>query len=120
MTAVLPTSSMSGVRKHFWTEVRRLEGGSSSPRKYGLNGCIPATVRSVEVSSGAGISDAEGTRRWPRSSKNERYASRISAGRSFIGGAVSLGSAIAYEAMVAWPTTIAPSIRQAVWPGATP
>ena len=75
---MLPTSSMSGVRKHFWTEVRRLEGGCSSPRKYGLKGCIPATVRSVEVSSGAGISDADGTRRWSRSSKNERYASRIS------------------------------------------
>jgi hypothetical protein len=39
---------------------------------------MPAIVRRVEVSSGAGISDADGTRRCPRSSKNERYASRIS------------------------------------------
>ena len=56
-------------------------GGSSRPRKYGLNGCIPAIVSRVEVSSGAGISDAEGTRRCPRSSKNERKVSRISSER---------------------------------------
>ncbi len=69
---MLPTSSMSGVRKHFWHEARRLPGGVSSPRKYGLKGCIPAIVSRVEVSSGAGISDADGTRRCPRSSKNDR------------------------------------------------
>jgi hypothetical protein len=43
-----------------------------------LNGCIPATVSSVEVSSGAGISEADGSRRWPRSVKKLRYVSRIS------------------------------------------
>ncbi len=69
---MLPTCSMSGVRKHFCESTTRGEGGSASPRKYGLNGCMPATVRSVEVSSGGGISEADGTRRWPRSSKNAR------------------------------------------------
>ena len=66
---MLPTSSMSGVRKQRCDEVSRGAGGSSRPRKYGLNGCMPATLSSVEVSSDAGISDAEGMRRWPRSSK---------------------------------------------------
>ena len=47
-------------------------GRLSSPRKYGLKGCMPAIVSRVEVSSGAGISDAEGMRRWPRSSKKDR------------------------------------------------
>ncbi len=69
---MFPTCSMSGVRKHFWHDVSLGLGGASSPRKYGLKGCIPAIVSSVEVSSGAGISDAEGTRRWPRSSKKDR------------------------------------------------
>jgi hypothetical protein len=48
--AVRPTSSMSGVRKHFWHEVRRGAGGSSTPAKYGLNGCMPAVVSSTEGS----------------------------------------------------------------------
>ncbi len=69
---MLPTCSMSGVRKHFWQEASRWLGGFPSPRKYGLNGCMPAIVSRVEVSSGAGISDAEGTRRCPRCSKNDR------------------------------------------------
>ena len=63
---------MSGVRKHFWHDVTRSRGGFSSPRKYGLNGCMPAIVNRVDVSSGAGISDAEGMRRCPRSSKKDR------------------------------------------------
>jgi len=69
---VLPTSSMSGVRKQRWEDVSRVCGGFSRPKKYGLNGCIPATVSSVEVSSAAGTSDADGMRRWPRSSKKDR------------------------------------------------
>src|SRR5688500_3445822 len=39
---------------------------------------MPAIVSSVEVSSGAGISDPDATRRCPRSSKNARKVSRIS------------------------------------------
>ena len=63
-----PTSSMSGVRKHFCTVVVSGAGGS---RQYGIWGCIPAVVSSVEWSSARGTSDAEGTRRCPLSSKNE-------------------------------------------------
>ena len=48
------------------------------PRKYGFSGCMPATVVSVEVSSGAGTSEALGIRRWPRSAKKARNSSRIS------------------------------------------
>jgi hypothetical protein len=40
----MPTFSMSVVRNVFWQEVNRLDGGSSSPRKYGLKGCMPAVV----------------------------------------------------------------------------
>jgi hypothetical protein len=40
-----------------------LGGGVSRPRKYGLKGCMPATVSRVEVSSGAGIREAEGNLR---------------------------------------------------------
>ena len=45
-----PTFSMSVVRNTFWQEVRRGAGGVSSPLKYGLNGCIPAVVRSTDGS----------------------------------------------------------------------
>src|SRR3954451_12318887 len=74
---------MSTVRKHFWHEVRRCAGGSSSPRKNGLNGCIPAVVSSTDGSYEGGTSDAEAMRRGPRSSKNARKRSLISA--AFIG-----------------------------------
>ena len=40
----MPTFSMSVVRNDFWQEVSLRDGGSSSPRKYGLNGCMPAVV----------------------------------------------------------------------------
>ena len=40
----MPTTSMSTVRKDFWHEVSLRDGGSSSPRKYGLKGCMPAVV----------------------------------------------------------------------------
>src|SRR5437868_1904377 len=73
---------MSTVRKHFWHDVSRWLGGFSSPRKYGLNGCIPAVVSSTEGSYDDGTSDADGTRRWPRSSKNDKYFSRISSART--------------------------------------
>ena len=64
---VLPTSSMSGVRMHFWALVARRNGGLAWPRKYGLNGCIPAFTRS-RVGSSA-ITDADGTTVCPRSEK---------------------------------------------------
>ena len=58
---------MSGVRKHFWHEVSRMCGGVSRPVKYGLSGCIPALMSSVEGSL-RGISEADGCRRWSRCS----------------------------------------------------
>ncbi len=69
---MLPTSSMSVVRKQRWTSVTRGAGGFPWPRKYGLKGCIPAVVSSTEGSCTEGTSDAEGTILCPRSSKNER------------------------------------------------
>ena len=74
-----PTSSMSGVRKHFWRSSCSGAGGCSRPRKYGICGCIPAVVKSVERSSARGMSGDDGQRRWPFSSKKERKPSRISA-----------------------------------------
>ncbi len=47
---VVPTTSMSGVRKHFWTDASRWCGGASSPAKYALSGCIPAVVSSTDGS----------------------------------------------------------------------
>ena len=44
---MVPTTSMSTVRNDFWQDVSRRLGGSSSPRKYGLNGCMPAVVSST-------------------------------------------------------------------------
>ena len=79
----MPTFSMSVVRNDFWHEVSLRDGGSSSPRKYGLNGCMPAVVSRTVGSYELGTSDAEGTRRWPFLSKNDRNRSRISA--AFIG-----------------------------------
>ena len=73
----MPTSSMSGVRKHFWQVVRRSAGGGSCRVKYGLSGCMPALMSSVEGSL-RGISGADGLRRWSRASKKRWYRSRIS------------------------------------------
>ena len=69
---MLPTSSMSVVRKQRCTSATRFAIGSSRPRKARLNGCIPAVVSSTEGSCWAGTSEAEGTMRCPRSSKNFR------------------------------------------------
>jgi hypothetical protein len=69
---VVPTTSMSGVRKHFWTLVRRDAGGSSCPAKYALSGCMPAVVSRTDGSWLAGTSDAERRRWWPRCSKKSR------------------------------------------------
>ena len=46
----------------------RGDGGSFVRRKYGLNCCIPALMKSVERSSAGGMSEWPGTRRCPRSS----------------------------------------------------
>ena len=54
-------------------------GGCSRPRKYGICGCIPAVVSSVEWSSARGTSGHEGSRVWPFASKKERKPSRSSA-----------------------------------------
>jgi hypothetical protein len=43
-----PTSSMSGVRKHFCDVHVSSAGGASRPRKNGICGCIPAVVSRVE------------------------------------------------------------------------
>src|SRR3712207_5685963 len=69
---------MSVVLKHFWTVTRRLDGGRSSPRKYGLSGCIPAVVRRTDGSYVAGTSEPDARRRWPFVSKKERKPSRRS------------------------------------------
>src|SRR4051794_30610078 len=40
-----PTLSMSVVRKHFWTEQRRGDGGSARPSMNGIICCMPAVLR---------------------------------------------------------------------------
>ena len=66
---MVPTISMSGVRTHFWMLVARGNGAGTSPRKYGLNGTIPA-LTSSSVGSSA-IREADGTTVCPRSPKKE-------------------------------------------------
>src|SRR3954469_16182142 len=67
---------MSRVRTHFCTLVARFHGGGFSPRKYGLNGTMPA-LTSSSVGSSA-ISDADGTTACPRLSKTLSPPPRIS------------------------------------------
>src|SRR3954453_16823080 len=69
---------MSVERKHFWQVVRRLCGGFSCPRKYGLSGCMPAVVSSTDGSYVAGTSELEGSRLWSRATKKSRKVRRIS------------------------------------------
>ncbi len=59
--SVVPTTSMSTVRKHFCTEVARAHGGDSSPTKNGLNGTIPAMVNSTDGSWGMRLADGTST-----------------------------------------------------------
>jgi len=66
-------------RSTFCTVVKRGAGGTLAPEKYGFSGCMPAEMKSVDGSSGGGISENEGNRRWSRASKNERNPSRSSA-----------------------------------------
>src|SRR3954469_5015208 len=83
---------MSGVRKTFCEVVVSGAGGASRPRKNGIWGCIPALVRSVEWSSARGISEYDGQRKCPFSSKKDRKPSRISGDvrTGWIVGAVSV------------------------------
>src|SRR3954468_18951265 len=85
---------MSTVRKTFWQLVKRLYGGVSCPWKYGLSGCIPALMSSVDGSWAVGTSDADGSRRWSRDSKKARNRSRIS---SVVMEGCSLGAAAARD-----------------------
>ena len=73
--------SMSTVRKHFCTEVARGHGGTSSPRKKGLNGTMPAMVNRTVGSWGIRLAD--GTAAWPRSTKKpgEGAAQVVGVGR---------------------------------------
>jgi hypothetical protein len=52
--------------------VSRGAGGRSRPRKYGISGCMPALLSSVEWSQSGGTSEPEGWRLCPLDSKNER------------------------------------------------
>ena len=47
---MVPTSSISVVRKHFCTVVNVGLGGCAWPRKNGLSGCMPAVVSSTDGS----------------------------------------------------------------------
>ena len=69
---------MSGVRKHFCTVVRRGAGGCSRPRKYGISGCIPAVVSSVDRSSARGTRGVDGRYECPFDSKKARKPARSS------------------------------------------
>src|SRR5436190_11899340 len=89
---------MAGVRKTFCTVVSSGAGGSSSPRKNGISGCIPAETSSVERSSARGISDAEGRNSWPLDSKKARNPARSSAVERM---AVIVGAALALPAALA-------------------
>src|SRR3954470_9172356 len=80
---------MSPVRTHFWTLVARLYGAGASPRKYGLNGTMPALTNSRLGSSSS--REALGTTVWPARSKCSRKRLMISwvcTGTSFRGIAV--------------------------------
>ena len=64
---VRPTSSMSIVRTHFCTLVARGYGAAAWPRKYGLNGTMPAGTSSSVGSSEIRL--ALGTRVCPLATK---------------------------------------------------
>src|SRR5437588_4270543 len=63
-------------RTHFCTDTARLYGGVSSPVKYGLNGIMPAIVKSKVLSTGMTLAD--GTCWCARSVKNSTKARRSS------------------------------------------
>ena len=67
-----PTSSISPVRMHFCTLVRRFPSGCFSPSKYGTSGCMPAVVNNT-VGSFSGIKDAEEIILCPLLVKKSKY-----------------------------------------------
>jgi hypothetical protein len=79
---VLPTSSMSKVRRHFWMLVARGHGGLCWPMKYGTNCTMPALTNSrLGSSKGSGTL---GTTVCPCRSKCPRKRALISAVRTFL------------------------------------
>jgi hypothetical protein len=69
------SSSLPRMRTTFCTLVARGTSGVASPRKYGLNCTMPATVRNTVGS--LGISDDDGQTRWSWSRQKSRKARRI-------------------------------------------
>src|ERR1035438_1977371 len=69
---------LEGIKYTQGKEIRiGAHGGDCWPRKYGLNGCIPALTSSSVGSSAIRL--AEGTTVWPRCSKYVRKRRAISA-----------------------------------------
>ena len=64
---VMPTSSISGVRMHFWMLVAVAYGGVRCPRKNGTNWTMPALTNNRLGSSR--ITEALGTSVWPAFTK---------------------------------------------------
>ena len=62
---------MSPVRRHFWHEQARVNSSFTRPRKWSLNGFIPAGVNSTEGSQ-VGTSTSLGQRTHPLDSKKLR------------------------------------------------
>ena len=100
-----PTSSRSlclpPARTHFCELTARVNGGTSSPTKYGLNGTIPATVNSTVGSCGIRLADGTGV--WPRAAKKSMNDWRSS---SAVRGGDVIGRWRAYRAgprTGAWP-----------------
>src|SRR5690625_4210735 len=77
----IPTSSKSLcfplTRKHFWVSAIRLCFTGLFPKKYSLNGTIPALVN-IKVGSPFNTIGADGTIVCPFDLKKDRYRSRIS------------------------------------------
>ncbi len=82
---------------HFCTLVARGKGAGTTPVKYGMNGTMPATVKS---SAGSSLTrDAEGTTVWPRSPKKvsqRRWISAVCTGSFLVarwmGGSAAAGT----------------------------
>src|SRR6186713_2071132 len=68
---------MSPVRRHFWQLVALVNSSFTFPRKWSLNGFMPAGVNRTEGSQ-RGTSTSLGRRVCPLDSKKARYFSRSS------------------------------------------
>jgi len=80
---VVPTRSMSVVRKHFWQVVTRGYFGGTLPQKMSLNWTMPAEVKSKVGVGSSGTREEEGRITWSLPSKNSRNA-RLSSRESII------------------------------------